>query len=964
MKLVKQGLSLALLGAGLVAIPGLQATAAAPAPQVSGESVVQKIKREAEGSVAVSREAATGKIGFVRAARGTDLMPSVKAGSLAGAVSKAGAYLDRYSTALGARAGELEQTKVTTSRYGWTVSYEQRYRGVPVFGSTIRVNIDKAGDLTSVNGYAAPGLDLSVTPRLTAAEAAQRAIATVRANPPAGEGAGKVDVSGLKAASNTLSVYRLGATKGERGAAVLAYVVEVANDRNIRDMVFVDANTGKFVNRYSMVADALERHVIEANGSDDPATFVEVWKESDGAGALGALTQPQQDLANGTGEAYWLFQNAFDRDSYDGAGAPMTTVNNDGRIQCPNANWNGTTTNYCDGVTGDDTVAHEWGHAYTEYTSNLIYQWQSGAMNESFSDIWGETVDMINTRENESDGLRTVGQCSQFTRSDVAVFINSPAAIAKQCPAAPASFGPVLDQTGLTGNVVVGTDPDTDGGTTTDGCSPLTNAGAVSGNIVMVDRGLCAFGDKAANAQDAGATGLIVGNRDEDVFSMSGGADPVSIPAVMIGLTNRELIRSTLAGGDPVEVTMRDIDTSAKDDSHRWLSGESDAAFGGAIRDMWTPTCYGDPGKVSDAEYFCGTDDGGGVHSNSGVPNHGYALLVDGGTYNGVDVAGLGLDKAANIFWRTQEAYLTPTSDFVDLADSLDAACADLVAQPIKKVSTEPNTSLPAESITGADCAAVSAMSQAVELRTDPTTQCDFKPLLAKGAPSVCGKGFKTKTVWKEKFQRGLKKWTKSQELFDFGGGAVGHGYPWRATKDVPGKHKSRVAFAPDPLNDGSCAGDADDVSSRDSIRSQPIKLPGGKLRRMSFQHYMASEPGWDGGNVKISINGAGFQVIPASAYLFNKPNDTLFLLAEGNSNPMQGEQAFTGTDGGSLFGSWGKSIVNLNKVGAKKGDRVRLRFDMGRDGCNGSDGWYVDNIKVQVCKKKGKNRAALGRLS
>ena len=77
----------------------------------------------------------------------------------------------------------------------------------------------------------------------------------------------------------------------------------------------------------------------------------------------------------------------------------MITVNNDPRISCPNANWNGVTTNYCTGVTGDDTVAHEWGHAYTESTSGLIYQWQSGAMNEAYSDIWGETVDMINDRD-------------------------------------------------------------------------------------------------------------------------------------------------------------------------------------------------------------------------------------------------------------------------------------------------------------------------------------------------------------------------------------------------------------------------------------------------------------------------------------------------------------------------------------------------------------------------------------
>ena len=81
----------------------------------------------------------------------------------------------------------------------------------------------------------------------------------------------------------------------------------------------------------------------------------------------------------------------------------MTTVNNDPRISCPNANWNGVTTNYCNGVTSDDVVSHEWGHAYTEYTSGLIYQWQSGALNESYSDIWGETIDLINGREDEGE---------------------------------------------------------------------------------------------------------------------------------------------------------------------------------------------------------------------------------------------------------------------------------------------------------------------------------------------------------------------------------------------------------------------------------------------------------------------------------------------------------------------------------------------------------------------------------
>ena len=55
---------------------------------------------------------------------------------------------------------------------------------------------------------------------------------------------------------------------------------------------------------------------------------------------------------------------------------------------------------------------------------------------------------------------------------------------------------------------------------------------------------------------------------------------------------------------------------------------------------MWNPTCYGDPGKVTDAEYNCDPTgaDAGGVHGNSGVPNHAYALVVDGGTFNGQTV--------------------------------------------------------------------------------------------------------------------------------------------------------------------------------------------------------------------------------------------------------------------------------------------------------------------------------------
>jgi len=65
-----------------------------------------------------------------------------------------------------------------------------------------------------------------------------------------------------------------------------------------------------------------------------------------------------------------------------------------------NAYWDGTDFHFGDGdgttanpLTTLDIVAHEYGHAWTDYTSNLTYQAESGALNESFSDIIGAVVE-------------------------------------------------------------------------------------------------------------------------------------------------------------------------------------------------------------------------------------------------------------------------------------------------------------------------------------------------------------------------------------------------------------------------------------------------------------------------------------------------------------------------------------------------------------------------------------------
>ena len=48
-------------------------------------------------------------------------------------------------------------------------------------------------------------------------------------------------------------------------------------------------------------------------------------------------------------------------------------------------------------------------------------------------------------------------------------------------------------------------------------------------------------------------------------------------------------------------------------------------------------------------------------------------------------------------------------------------------------------------------------------------------------------------------------------------------------------------------------------------------------------------------------------------------------------------------------------SQVDLSVVGVRPGDRIRVRFDMGIDGCYGVDGWYVDDVRIEACKPRGR---------
>ncbi|TXK62283.1 PA domain-containing protein [Alkalisalibacterium limincola] len=106
----------------------------------------------------------------------------------------------------------------------------------------------------------------------------------------------------------------------------------------------------------------------------------------------------------------------------------------------------------------------------------------------------------------------------------------TPAAIAGPYAFGTAAFGPAIGTDNFSGDVVTALS----GEVLPTACEPLTNAADVAGNIALVVRGACTFTIKALNAQNAGATGVIVANNSGGTFGMGGDDPNVVIPVISV----------------------------------------------------------------------------------------------------------------------------------------------------------------------------------------------------------------------------------------------------------------------------------------------------------------------------------------------------------------------------------------------------------------------------------------------
>jgi subtilisin family serine protease len=147
-------------------------------------------------------------------------------------------------------------------------------------------------------------------------------------------------------------------------------------------------------------------------------------------------------------------------------------------------------------------------------------------------------------------------------RFEQAVRINDPTRLAGLYSAREAAFTPPLaSRDKIEAELALvddGNDTLTDGssGSTRDACENLVNANDLSDRVALIVRGGCAFDDKIAAAEAAGALAVLVYNNAGEPIQMTGDPNRVNIPALMISNIDGLRLGDELTAGEPVTVEL------------------------------------------------------------------------------------------------------------------------------------------------------------------------------------------------------------------------------------------------------------------------------------------------------------------------------------------------------------------------------------------------------------------------
>ncbi|MCP2031892.1 Zn-dependent metalloprotease [Okibacterium sp. HSC-33S16] len=164
--------------------------------------------------------------------------------------------------------------------------------------------------------------------------------------------------------------------------------------------------------RREAVAGEPSRFISDAGGSENlPGRLVRSEGESPTA------DDSVNEAYDGLGDTYSLFWEAFTRDSIDDNGMPLAATVHYGEAY-DNAFWDGTQMVFGDGdgqvfvgfTNSLSVIGHELAHGVTQYTANLVYSGQSGALNESVSDVFGALVEQHSRGHSADEASWLIGE--------------------------------------------------------------------------------------------------------------------------------------------------------------------------------------------------------------------------------------------------------------------------------------------------------------------------------------------------------------------------------------------------------------------------------------------------------------------------------------------------------------------------------------------------------------------------
>lgn len=296
--------------------------------------------------------------------------------------------------------------------------FKQKIRGLRVVGGEFIVHVDANGNVYAMNGRFAPDQDLARTPTVDAWLAMDKA----------------AKQAGIENGKWTEKKPELVYVVNEKSNAFLAWEASVTytNEEGLQhDIVYADATSGDLVLKNARIHRARNRNTYNLNGGTTlPGTLV-----------MTETSAPHSDLSIAkahefAGVTYDYYWGTHGRDSYNGAGATIkSSVHYSTNYN--NAFWWSQQMTYGDGdgvqfgpfSRALDVVAHELTHAVTEYSANLVYSNESGALNEATSDILGAAAEAWKYGVVDSRTWKIGEDCyTPGTAGDALRYMNNPTA--------------------------------------------------------------------------------------------------------------------------------------------------------------------------------------------------------------------------------------------------------------------------------------------------------------------------------------------------------------------------------------------------------------------------------------------------------------------------------------------------------------------------------------------------------